>query len=178
MIRTASASHAEGCPREVEVVAMLLDRRSMRIDDEALAAHVDVCESCREVAELTRVMSADHERARREIRVPAAGQVWWRSAVRARLEAVHAAARPLTWSHGVAGACAIGLVIALIGLVWPAVQEATGWIGARALEVAPLGRAAATLMTTTLHGSVALMLVGAVFVLFAPVALYLALADE
>ena len=176
-LRTASAERAAGCPREVEVVASMLDRRSVRIDDEALAAHIDACDSCREVAELTRLMSTDHERARREIRVPAAGQVWWRAAVRARLEAVHAAARPLTWSHGIAGACAIGLVVALLGFAWPSVREAGGWIVARALDAAPLGSAAA-LVTTSVHGSAAWMLVAAACVLLAPVALYLALSDE
>jgi hypothetical protein len=30
-----------GCSREVEVVASLLDRRRLRIDDAALAANVD-----------------------------------------------------------------------------------------------------------------------------------------
>jgi hypothetical protein len=182
MIRLGTASarqvQASGCAREVEVVASLLDRRSLRIDDAALAAHVEACESCREVAELTRLMSTDHEKTRREIRVPAAGQVWWRAAVRARLEAVHAAARPLTWSHGVAGACAIGLVMALLGFAWPLVREATGWIVARALDAAPLGAAAETLVTTSAHGNVALMLVAAACILFAPVALYFALSDE
>jgi hypothetical protein len=177
-LRTASAEQAAGCPREVEVVASMLDRHSVRIDDQSLAAHVDVCENCREVAELTRLMSTDHERARREIRVPAAGQVWWRAAVRARLEAVHAAARPLTWSHGVAGACALGLVMALLGFAWPVVREAAAWIVARALDAAPLGAAAATLVTTSVHGSVALMFFAAACILVAPVALYFALSDD
>jgi hypothetical protein len=168
-----------GCPHEVEVVASLLDRRSLRIDDDALGAHVEGCEICREVAELTRVMSTDHERTRREIRVPAAGQVWWRAAVRARLEAVQTASRPLTWSHGIAAACAIGVVMALLGFAWPVVREAAGWIVARALDAAvPLGAAAATVVTTSIHGSVALVLVGAACILFAPVALYFALSDE
>jgi hypothetical protein len=180
MIRLRKASarqvQASGCPLEVEVVASLLDRRS--IDDGTLAAHVEACERCREVAELTRLMSTDHEKTRREIRVPAAGQVWWRAAVRARLEAVHAAARPLTWSHGVAGACAIGLVMALLGFAWPLVREASGWIVARALDTVPLAAAAETLVTTSAHGNVALMLVAAACILFAPVALYFALSDE
>jgi hypothetical protein len=175
--RTDSAEMTSGCPREVEVVASMLDRRGVRIDDEALAAHVDACDSCREVAEVTRLMSTDHERARREVRVPAAGQVWWRAAVRARLEAVHAAARPLTWSHGIAGACAIGVVMALLGVAWPMVREAAGWMVSRAVDVVPLS-AAASLVTTSMHGNVALMLVAAACVLFAPVALYLALSNE
>jgi hypothetical protein len=175
---TASPRQVDGCPLEIEVVASILDRRSMHVDDETLAAHVEACESCREVVELTRLMATDDQCARREIRVPAAGQVWWRAAVRARLEAVHAAARPLTWSHGVAGACAIGVVMAMLGFAWPAVRDAAEWIVSRALDTAPLGAAAATLVTTSLHGNVALMLVAAACVLFAPVALYLALSDE
>ena len=177
-LRTAPARQDGGCPREVEVVASLLDRRSLRIDDDALAAHIEGCEICREVAELTRVMSTDHERTRREIRVPAAGQVWWRAAVRARLEAVHSAARPLTWSHGMAGACAIGVVMALLGFARPMVHEAAGWVMARALDAVPLGEAAATLVTSSAHGNVAVMFVAAACILFAPVALYVALSDE
>jgi hypothetical protein len=167
-----------GCPREIDVVASLLDRRSLRIDDDALGAHVEGCEICREVAELTRAMSIDHETTRREIRVPAAGQVWWRAAVRARLEAVHSAARPLTWSHGIAGACAIGVAMALLGVAWPAVREAAGWIMARAIDAAPIGAAAATLVTTSVHGNVGVMVVAAACILFAPVALFLVLSDE
>jgi hypothetical protein len=174
----ASTGPEGGCPREVDVVAFILDRRGVSVDDEGLAAHVDGCDTCREVAELTRLMSTDHETTRREIRVPAAGQVWWRSAVRARLEAVQAATRPLTWSHGIAGACAIGLVLALFGFAWPVVRDAGAWIVARVLDAAPLGAAAATLVTTSVHGSVGLMFVAAACILLAPVALYFALSDE
>jgi len=171
------AGQAAGCPREVEVVASILDRRSLRTDDDALGTHLETCEHCREAAELTRLMSTDQERARRDIRVPAAGQVWWRAAVRARLEAVQAAARPLTWSHGIAGACAIGLVMTLLGFAWPVVRETASWTVERALEVVPVG-VAATLVTTSARGGIALMVVAAVCLLFAPVALYLALSDE
>ena len=176
-LQEASTGWEGGCPREAEVVAFILDGRSVSIDDEGLAAHVAGCDTCREVAELTRVMSTDHDTTRREIRVPAAGQVWWRAAVRARLEAVQAATRPLTWSHGIASACAIGLVLALLGFAWPVVRDAGAWIVARALDAAPLG-AAASLVTTSVHGSVGLMFVAAACILLAPVALYLALSRE
>jgi hypothetical protein len=176
--RTGSAGQSAGCPREIDVVASILDRHATRIDDGLLAAHIESCEICRDVAVLTRLMSTDHDHAHREVRVPAAGQVWWRAAIRARLEAVHAAARPLTWSHGIAAACTLGLVVAIGGLVWPVVREAAGRILALAVDVAPLGAAAAALVTTSLHGSAALTLVAAACVLLAPVALYLALADE
>jgi hypothetical protein len=58
------------------------------------------------------------------------------------------------------------------------VREAAAWIVARALDAAPLGAAAATLVTTSVHGSVALMFFAAACILFAPVALYFALSDD
>ena len=84
------------CLRETELVTALVERRD---DIDALTSHAEACQGCREVVMVMRLMSEDRD-ARREVRVPAAGQVWWRAAVRARLEAVHAAARPLTWLHG------------------------------------------------------------------------------
>jgi hypothetical protein len=81
------------------------------------------------------VLSADQERSRYEVHVPAAGQIWWRSAVRARLEAAQAATRPMTWLHGIAGACAIGLTWALAGVVWPSVRELAAWLAAQTFGV-------------------------------------------
>jgi len=165
------------CPREIEVVASVLDSGRGRVDDESVSAHLDCCEACREVAMVTRLMTSDHDHARRVIRVPAAGQVWWRAAVRARLEAVHAAARPLTWSHGIAGACALGLTVALIGLAWPAVREAVAWASTFAFHAARFD-GATTFLGATLRGAVMAMLVAAVCLVIAPVALYFALSDE
>ena len=177
-LRTGSAGQSAGCPREIEVVASVLDRHARRIDDGLLAAPIESCEICRDVAVLTRLMSTDHDHAHREVRVPAAGQVWWRAAIRARLEAVHAAARPLTWSHGIAAACTLGLVVTIGGLVWPVIRDSAGWLVAWAVDVAPLGSAAAALVTTSLHGGIALVLIAAACVLLAPVALYFAISDE
>ena len=59
------------------------------------------CETCREVASVSMLLREDSECSRIEMHVPAAGQVWWRAAVRARLESTHAAARPMTWMHGI-----------------------------------------------------------------------------
>jgi hypothetical protein len=165
------------CPREIEVVASVLDSGRGRVDDESVSAHLECCEACREVAMVTRLMTSDHDHARQVIRVPAAGQVWWRAAVRARLEAVHAAARPLTWSHGVAGACALGLAVALIGLAWPAVRDAVAWVSTFAFHAAPFHEAS-TFLGATLRGAVMAMLVAAVCLVIAPVALYFALSDE
>src|SRR5262245_62484029 len=108
---------------------------------------------CREVVAVATVLSADQERARYEARVPAAGQVWWRSAVRARLEAAHTAARPLTWLHGIAGACAVGLACALIGVAWPTVREWASWFTTETLGVDSRITDVAVLVTAALQRS-------------------------
>lgn len=164
------------CPREADVIACLDYRCSKPTIDELLA-HFELCETCRDVAMLARLIKDDHEYAQQEIRVPAAGQIWWRAAVRARLEAVHAAARPLTWLNGVAAACAIGLVLALVGRTWPLIRETAEWVVTASL-VDVAFREAATQIGAQLQRSIAFVLIAGAFVLIAPLAIYFALADN
>ena len=123
------------CIHEDEVVAAVLSHR-WDAADEGLKRHAADCEICQDVVAVAGLLSADQERSRYEVRVPAAGQVWWRSAVRARLEAAQAATRPLTWVHGIAGACAVGLAWALVGMVWPSIRMIVGWLATQTLGVA------------------------------------------
>jgi hypothetical protein len=162
------------CPREVEVVTALVERRD---DSDVLTVHAEACEACREVVMVTRVMVEDRETARREIRVPAAGQVWWRAAVRARLEAVHAAARPLTWLHGAAGAAACGLLVAVLGIVWPFLRETTMWLIAQALVASSVGETALR-MGGALQQTIPIVLVAGACLVLAPLAVYFALSDD
>jgi hypothetical protein len=148
----------------------------MASDD--LKRHAADCDICRDVVAVASLLSADHERARYEVRVPAAGQVWWRSAVRARLEAAHAAARPLTWLHGIAAACAVGLAVAVIGMAWPTVQEISGWLALRMFGTDSGLADVAVLMGATIQKSLPLAFIVAACIVLAPVALYFALADD
>src|SRR5689334_7907383 len=142
------------------------------------------CAVCREVAMVTRLMGADRDQDRSDIRVPAAGQVWWRAAVRARLEAVHAAARPLSWSQGVAAACAVGLVMALVGLSWPFIREVGHSLATSAIDVIAFSEAATSIaaplaaIAASLQGSVALILVTVACLVLGPLALYVAFAGD
>ena len=69
------------------------------------------------------LLHEDVDHARIDVIVPAAGQIWWRAAVRARLESTHAAARPMTWMHGITGAIVIGAMLAVVTAVWPMIPE-------------------------------------------------------
>ena len=72
------------CPQEQLVVnAVLAGAWPHRCDDD-LVAHAAACEVCREVAAVAVLLRDDLDSSRIETHVPAAGQVWWRAAVRAR----------------------------------------------------------------------------------------------
>lgn len=114
------------CIHEHRIVQAVLSGTWPPADGE-LVAHAAQCGICREVAEVAVVLRADHDHARGEVQVPVAGQVWWRSAVRARLESAQAATRPMTWLHGVTAAITIGIMLAAIGVAWPSLVESAGW---------------------------------------------------
>jgi hypothetical protein len=166
------------CPREAEVLAAIFARRWPGQCDEALRAHVSGCAICDEVATVAGVLREDYDRVGRDLRVPGAGQVWWRAAMRARLEAVQAAARPITWIHGLTGASAAGLTIAAAGLAWPPVRDAAGWAGARMTTLDPQSVALAGLVADTVLRALPVALVIAAALVLAPLALYFALSDE
>lgn len=165
------------CSREDDVVAAVLSRRWDAADDE-LKQHAAGCEICSEVVSVADLLSVDQERSRSEVRVPAAGQVWWRSAVRARLEAAHAAARPMTWFHGVAGACALGLTAALVGIAWPSVRGVAAWLASYAFGTGSGVGEVTAFVTAVLQKSLPLVFVIAACIVLAPVALYFVLSEE
>jgi hypothetical protein len=173
------------CPREPEVLASVFARGIVAGQAEAVGSgqgedlqmHIETCEVCREVVAVASMLREDRDATLHDVQVPAAGQVWWRAAIRARLEAAHAAARPLTWAHGVAGACAAGLAAGVVNMAWPSIERVFGWFGERALSVNPGTIAIADLATSMMQRTFPLALVAAC-VLLAPVALYFALSDR
>lgn len=165
------------CVHEQDVVSAVLSRR-WDAADETLTQHAAGCEICSDIVAVSRLLAADLDRARHDVRVPAAGQIWWRSAVRARLEGAHAAARPLTWLHGIATACALGLTVAALGMLWPSLREVVSWLAARAVVVDSGVADIATLVTAALQRSLPIAFIVAACVVLAPVALYFVLADD
>ena len=179
-------THTE-CPHEPAVVNAVLsgrwpepfpDRTGGAVtDDWELVAHARDCEICREVASITELMQDEAERSRYEMRVPASGQVWWRAAIRARLDSTQAATRPMTWLHGITAAGAIGVLLAVISAAWPMVTPMIerGWaVAAGYFPSADVANAVAN----GVRLSAMLGLIGAAILLLAPLALYFALSDE
>lgn len=166
------------CAREHEVLAAVLSGRLPGSGDGELGAHAGQCAVCGEALLIAVALREDSATALEDVRVPPAAQVWWRAALRARLEAAQAAARPITWIHGLMGASAAGVICAAIGLAWPSVREAAGWILSRVWAVEPpVATMAALVGEAVLRGLPIAAGIGACLVL-APLALYFALADE
>jgi hypothetical protein len=176
------------CPHEAAVVNAVLsghwpqpsDRTAGAVNnycDEELVAHALECEICREVASITTLMQDEAERSRYETHVPASGQVWWRAAVRARLDSTQAATRPMTWLHGITAAAAIGVLLAVMSAVWPMLTPMLerGWtMAAGYFPSADV----ATAVASGLRLSAVLGLIGVAILLLAPLALYFALSDD
>ena len=170
------------CPRESDVIGASIAGRWPDHCDDALRAHVAQCHVCREVIEVASLLRLERNDVHDAITVPAAGQVWWRAAIRARLEASQQATRPLAWVFGISVACVVGLALAVVELMWTPVQSAwrsaTTWTITFGLgEITRWLPSFSELTPLTMAGLLAIAGAAACLVL-APLALYFALSDE
>ena len=117
---------APECPREQDVINAIVSGRWPDRCDESLSVHAAECAVCKELVEVTSVLRVDRDGLHEEMSMPSAGQVWWRAAIRARLEASQRVARPMSWILGMSAACAAGLAIAVVQLLWSPMQGALG----------------------------------------------------
>jgi len=166
------------CAREAEILAAVWSGAWPDCCAKELLMHAESCDICAEVMVIAPALRADYQAMRGEVQVPAAGQVWWRAAVRARMDAAHAASRPITWAQGLAAAGAIGLLVALIGIAWPSLTGSLDWIVGEAARLDPARTEVAGLLVDFLRRSLPLLIGVALCAVLAPVAVYLALSDE
>lgn len=165
------------CTHEPLVVeAVLAGRWPERCDDD-LVVHARACEVCQEVAALASMIHDDHERSRYEVHVPAAGQVWWRSAIRARLESTQTAMRPMTWMHAITAAVTIGLVLAALTAAWPMLSPLADRGLSVALGFIPNAEVASALASGLRQLAIVGLIAVAVLVA-APLALYYVLSGD
>jgi hypothetical protein len=167
------------CEHEMAVTQAVLSRQWPDACDHTLREHASGCEVCREVVEVAALLREDYDEARhaishRDVPLPSAGQIWWRAAVHARADAARAAARPLVWGYGAAAACAIGLLAAGIGAVWPSVMPVFDRWGALTARLTPT----ADMLLATLSAQMPIVLGVAAFLIATPIALYYALREE
>lgn len=118
---------AQMCPREAEVTAAVR-QRAWRAADDAVRGHAAGCTACAEAIAVCEALALEDEALRAEVAahraLPSAGQVWHRATLRARAEGLEAAARPLVWGYGLAGAAVVGLTGAFVGPLVPSMLAA------------------------------------------------------
>jgi hypothetical protein len=165
------------CRREPAVVEAVLRSQWPERCDEELVAHALECETCREVAAIATLIHDDAERSRSETHVPASGQVWWRAAIRARLDSTHSATRPMTWLHGITAAVAVGVMLAVLGAAGPMLMPTLERVWGIAAAYFPSADVASA-VANGLRLSAILGLIAAAVLVVAPLALYFALSDD
>ena len=168
---------AHGCPSEQLVVNAVLSGRWPHGCEDNLVAHAGECTTCREVANVSLLLRDDSDCSRFDMHVPAAGQVWWRAAVRARLESTRAAAQPITWMHGITAAIVLGIALAVITAVWPLLPEAVASVKGIARDYLPNAEMASAL-AVGLRQSLLIGAIGAALLVLTPLALYFVLSDD
>jgi hypothetical protein len=162
------------CPREPDVLAAVVARRWPDSGDAELNQHVSTCSICQEVAAVACALADDHDEAKHMVHVPSSAHMWWRLQMRARQDAVRAAARPITVVQSLVAASVAGMAAAAIGL---------GWAGSWSTLSARVGPAVGSVLSpvvslasTTPQTTLILGAVVAGLVLM-PIAVYLALSD-
>lgn len=103
------------CEFEADVLAAVLQSRWPERVDSQLRSHAADCAICSDVAAVAGVIDAARDQMRTQVTLPDSGRVWWHAQLRARREAVRTAARPITATQMLAGACAVGLTGACFG---------------------------------------------------------------
>ncbi len=165
---------APECRHEFEVAALVRAGRWPDACELELRAHVDGCAECREAVTIAGLLLEADRGA--DVHVPSAAQMWWRLAVRARLEREQAAARPVVWLQGIAAACGAGVVLTLLGQLAPVLSGAAASVAGRVAATVP-----AALPAMELAGGVPSLLVVAGALVLAGLtstAVYLWVADE
>jgi hypothetical protein len=154
------------CPREEEIVDLVVSGGRTGADGEALRSHAAQCGACAETLELARLLHDDQRMLCDEAPVPSAGAVWWRASMRARAEAARTAGQPITLLQGIAAAMAVGLFVAFAG----------GWWRSAADLVSHVDTGSA--LMTSAAPALLLLLALAACLIVAPLAVYFASADE
>ena len=167
------------CPREAELFESLLAAWPDGCPD-GLRTHVEECASCGALRDVALALRDEHVASVRAAPVPSSAVMWWRLERRAHREATGRALRPIAAVQAVTLACSAGVLAAVIGRVVPQPSRVAAWLDALGNSVAAAGSASipSTAAQLLSPGGIALGLAGALVLIVAPVALYLALGDR
>jgi hypothetical protein len=167
------------CPREADLLEALHTGAWPDCCPDDLRAHAADCPSCADLVALVLPLLEEHRADVREVSVPSSAVMWWKLQMRARREATARAMRPISAVQGVTLACAVGLLVAALGLVLPEASQAVTWLGSVTAGAAAAGSWSlpSTVAQLLSPGGIALLLAGALLLIVTPVAIYFAMSD-
>jgi hypothetical protein len=160
------------CDREPDILDALATRRLA--SDAELQRHLRECDACADVAEVACVLLEERQSACDAAPVPAADVVWVRAQRRARVEAARLSVRPIAVVQALGVACSVGAVAGMLGaaawwlrswMTWLSSAAGAMMNGPSSLEMAALA-------------SRGILLALAVWLVIAPVAVYLAATED
>ncbi|HYK63095.1 MAG TPA: hypothetical protein VEV85_26905 [Bryobacteraceae bacterium] len=151
------------CVYEADVLAAAMESRWPDGAEAQLRAHAATCAVCSEAALVAGAIREASLETRSSTVVPDSGRVWHQAQIRARREAIAAAARPITAVQLVAFACATGLLGACFGAT-------SSWFQAA------LQKIASTSFAPLLAQHASLAIAGAAALLLVPAAAWFAIA--
>jgi hypothetical protein len=159
------------CSREEDLLDVLASGRWPVACERELVEHVRDCLECRDLLVVAEALITDRREAEAAVAVPTSSAVWWRMQLRREREAKDVAARTVGRVHGVV----VGLTVAVIVVVLVMTSLARigwGWVTSTMPRVEELaGLSSAVPLTVVVFVALAILV-------FAPVAVYLALAEE
>jgi hypothetical protein len=164
------------CDREHDVLDALAAGRWPEPCDDDLRAHVRGCTVCADLATVAAALLDDHDAARSDARVPAAGVVWWRAQLRAREDAAREAGRPVAFIQGVAASVAVWLIVSLVRAL--PLDYLSSWRTSISSVLPGVTATMADIARVTAAVPLVVFALVAVWVVLAPVAIYFAAGDE
>ncbi len=160
------------CLREVELLEALESGRWPHASDGALRDHVAACAACRELETVAGALLDDRRTGEISSGIPSSGAMWWRMQLRMEREARVAAARSVETAHSAVVGLTVFALFAILAIS-PLLHD--GWTRL-SQEVA--GGDLLPSISQTMPSPTLLLLAAVPFLVFAPVAVYLALAKD
>jgi hypothetical protein len=165
------------CAREQELVEAMTTRGWLQVGASDLRRHVAECRSCREIMVLAEALRSDRDAACSDARLPSASHVWWRAQVRARLEAVEEAERPITAAQVLGAVALAALATSAGGLGWLMARSGRVWEQLIRLDTNDASEVV-TMVSNTSALTLALAIVCACVFVLTPIVFLVALSEE
>lgn len=167
------------CCHEDDVLDALTSGRWPERVDDTLRTHVASCGVCRDIVNVAGAILEGRDDNSGDMRIPSSAVMWWRAQMRARQEAAREASQPIAIAQIVGLTSAVALLVAAVVLLSPWFGVLVGdWFWGVKAALAPSTATVNAPSTPLTQVWVIPAIIVGVSLLIAPVAIYLAVADD